>query len=58
LSHLRASAFTATRTLDPDIEIAAISGRSVKPHGSKTPGRDLQGELRLAARFGFEPARV
>ena len=32
-----ASAFTATRMLDPDIEIAAISGRKVSPHGAKTP---------------------
>jgi len=33
----KASALTATRTLDPDIEIAAISGRRVRPNGSKTP---------------------
>jgi hypothetical protein len=34
---LSTRAFTATRTLEPDMEIAAISGRSVRPHGSKTP---------------------
>jgi hypothetical protein len=34
---LRARAFTATRMLEPDIEMAAISGRSVSPRGSKTP---------------------
>jgi hypothetical protein len=34
---LSSSAFTATSTLEPDIEIAAISGRSVSPNGSKTP---------------------
>jgi hypothetical protein len=31
------SALTATRTLEPDIEIAAISGLRVRPQGSKTP---------------------
>jgi hypothetical protein len=36
-SRFRASAFTATSTLEPDIEMAAISGRSVNPKGSKTP---------------------
>ena len=34
---LSARAFTATMMLEPDIERAATSGRSVKPHGSKTP---------------------
>ena len=34
----RATAFNATITLDPDIAIAAISGRSVKPKaGTRTP---------------------
>jgi hypothetical protein len=37
LNRFSASAFTATRTLEPDIEIAAISGGKVKPNGSKTP---------------------
>jgi hypothetical protein len=36
-SRLRTSALTATRTLEPDIEIAPISGRNVNPKGSKTP---------------------
>jgi hypothetical protein len=30
-------ALTATSTLEPDMEMAASSGRSVKPQGSKTP---------------------
>ena len=34
---LSSSALTATRMLDPDIETAAISGRSVRPSGAKTP---------------------
>jgi hypothetical protein len=34
---LSASALTATSTLEPDIEIAPISGRNVNPNGSKTP---------------------
>jgi hypothetical protein len=37
-SRFRKSAFTATRRLDPDIERAAISGRSTSPKaGSNTP---------------------
>ena len=37
LRRLSAMALTATRTLEPDMEIAAISGRSVSPHLAKTP---------------------
>jgi hypothetical protein len=38
LQSLSMSAFTATRKLDPDIDSAAISGRSTSPKaGSKTP---------------------
>jgi hypothetical protein len=36
-SLFRASALSATRTLEPDIEIAAISGRSVSPQVENTP---------------------
>jgi hypothetical protein len=36
-SRLRATALSATMTLDPDIEMAPISGRSTNPSGSKTP---------------------
>ena len=36
-SRLSSSAFTATRMLEPDIEMAAISGRSVRPRGANTP---------------------
>jgi hypothetical protein len=36
-SRFSASALTATMMLEPDMEMAAISGRSVKPQGSKTP---------------------
>lgn len=36
-SRFSISALTATRTLEPLIEIAAISGRSVSPHLAKTP---------------------
>ena len=37
-SRFRRSALTATRKLDPDIDNAAISGRSTRPNaGSKTP---------------------
>lgn len=37
LDRLRARALTATSTLDPDMEMVAISGRSVNPLGSKSP---------------------
>ncbi len=36
-SRFSAIALRATSTLDPDIEIAAASGRKVTPKGSKTP---------------------
>ena len=39
---MSARAFTATRMLDPDIEIAAISGRSVRPHFENTPAEPPQ----------------
>ncbi len=36
-SPLRRRAFTATSRLEPDMEMAAISGRNVTPSGSKIP---------------------
>jgi hypothetical protein len=33
---------TATRTLEPEIQIAAISGRRVKPQGFEDSGRDRE----------------
>src|SRR2546428_8718957 len=36
-SRLSNKALTATKTLDPDIESAAISGRNTMPSGSNTP---------------------
>ena len=41
------SALTATRTLDPDMDRAAISGRSTSPNtGSKTPAAIGRGTVR------------
>ena len=37
---LSRTALVATRKLEPDIEMAAISGRRTSPKASNTPGRD------------------
>jgi hypothetical protein len=51
-NRLSESAFTATRTLEPDMEIAPISGRSVTPSGSKIPAAIEIGERVVADRPG------
>ena len=53
-SRLSSSALTATRMLEPDIAMAAISGRSVRPSGAKTPAAIGQGDGVVADR----PAEV